>query len=266
MRSRHLELGSLINTRDLGGMKTADGRTILPGKLIRSGQLFGVSPSDLERISELVDTVVDFRTEREKAECPDVPVPGSSYHFIPVLESFAKGISREKKSDEDFIITLARDPEEACRHMCAMYSAFVESDYSLSRYGRFLRILLEDHDRAVLWHCSVGKDRAGIGALLVQKILGVSDEDVIEDYLATNDYVQDEFRKVSALVHQKLMSDDPSIDRSMEFFFFANRSYIESFFDSINKRFGSFNSFVRDGLGLSDEDVTLLRQKYLSRS
>ena len=266
MRSRHLELGSLINTRDLGGMKTADGRTILPGKLIRSGQLFGVSPSDLERISELVDTVVDFRTEREKGECLDALIHGSSYHFFPVLESFAKGTSREKKSVEDFIITLARDPEGARLHMCDMYRAFVESDYSLSQYGRFLRILLEDHDRAVLWHCSVGKDRAGIGALLVQKILGVPEEDVTEDYLATNDYVQEGYRKVSALVHQKFRSDDPVIDKSMEFFFFANRSYIESFFDSINKRFGSFDAFVRDGLGLSDEDVALMKQKYLSRS
>lgn len=266
MRSRHLEFGSLINTRDLGGMKTTDGRTILPGKLIRSGQLFEITPSDLERISELVDTVVDFRTEQEKAESPDARIPGSSYHFIPVLESFAKGISREKKSDEDFIITLARDPEGARLHMCDMYRAFVESDYSLSQYGRFLRILLEDHDRAVLWHCSVGKDRAGIGALLVQKILGVPEDDVTEDYLATNDYVQEGYRKVSALVHQKFRSDDPVIDKSMEFFFFANRSYIESFFDSINKRFGSFDAFVRDGLGLSDEDVALMKQKYLSRS
>jgi protein-tyrosine phosphatase len=147
-----------------------------------------------------------------------------------------------------------------------MYSAFVESDYSLSQYGRFLRILLEDHDRAVLWHCSVGKDRAGIGALLVQKILGVSDKDVIEDYLSTNDYVQDGFRKVSALVHRKFGSDDPAIDKSMEFFFFANKSYIGEFFDSVDRRFGSFDAFVRDGLGLSDKDVTLLRHKYLSRS
>ena len=67
MTSRHLEFDRLPNTRDLGGMTAYGGRTIMPGRLVRSGQLFDITSSDSEKLSDLVDTVVDFRTEQEKA-------------------------------------------------------------------------------------------------------------------------------------------------------------------------------------------------------
>ena len=63
-----LKFDKLSNTRDLGGMRTEDGRTIVPGKLIRSGQLYDITESDIRKLSELVDTVVDLRTEEEKRE------------------------------------------------------------------------------------------------------------------------------------------------------------------------------------------------------
>ena len=264
MTSRHLEFDRLPNTRDLGGMTAYGGRTIVPGRLIRSGQLFDITPSDSEKLSAMIDTVVDFRTEQEKAENPDNTVPGSCYHFIPVIDSFSSGVSREAESDEEVIGRLVFDPEGSRQYMCSIYRRFVERDFAVSGYGKFLRILLEDHDRAVLWHCSVGKDRAGIAAVLIERLLGVSGQDILEDYLATNMYVMDELQKVTAYAHQKSGSDDPVIDRSMAYIFGTDRSYIETFFSAVDSRFGSFDAFVRDGLGLSDDDVNLLRKKYLS--
>ena len=264
MTSRHLEFDRLPNTRDLGGMTAYGGRTIMPGRLVRSGQLFDITSSDSEKLSDLVDTVVDFRTEQEKAENPDTMVPGTRYHFIPVIDSFSSGVSREAGSDEDIIGKLVFDPEASRQYMCSMYRRFVESDFSVSQYSKFFRILMEDHDKAVLWHCSVGKDRAGIASMLIEKILGVPEQDILEDYLATNMYVKDELQKVTAYAHQKSGSDDPVIDRSMAYIFGTDRSYIETFFNVADSRFGSFDAFVRDGLGLSDDDVNLLRKKYLS--
>ena len=65
--------------------------------------------------------------------------------------------------------------------MRSMYRKFV-GDYCVSRYSRFVQILLEDHDKAVLWHCSAGKDRAGVGAVIIEEILGVPRETIISDY------------------------------------------------------------------------------------
>lgn len=264
MTSRHLEFDRLPNTRDLGGMRANGGRTIVPGRLIRSGQLYDITSSDSEKLSFLIDTVVDFRTQQEKAENPDTMIPGTRYQFIPVIDSFSSGVSREQESDEEIIGKLVFDSEASRLYMCSMYRRFVKSDFSVSGYGKFLRILMEDHDRAVLWHCSVGKDRAGIAAVLIEKLLGVSEQDIIEDYLATENYIQEGLREVTVYAHQKSGSDDPVIDRSMAYIFGTDRSYIEEFFRAVDERFGSFDAFVRDGLKLSDDDVNLLRTKYLS--
>jgi len=258
-----LKFDNLSNTRDLGGMVSSDGRTIVPGKLIRSGQLYNLTESDIKRLSGLIDTVIDLRTEDERREKPDDVVPGTGYHFIPVVASFSEGVSREGGSVENMVARLVFNPEGARNHLGSMYRKFVFSDYSLSQYGRFLRILLDDHDRAVLWHCSVGKDRAGTAAVIIEKILGIPDQAIIDDFLKTNDYLKEDLARMIAYAKSKTGSDDPLIEQSMRYLFGTDRSYIESFFSAVNERFGTFDAFERAGLGLSDSDVERLREKYL---
>ena len=258
-----LKFDKLSNTRDLGGMRTEDGRTIVPGKLIRSGQLYDITESDIRKLSELVDTVVDLRTEEEKRENPDVQIPGSSYHYIPVVQSFSEGVSREEGSVENMIARLVFNPEGALSHLRGMYRKFVFSDYSLSQYSKFFRILLEDHKKAVLWHCSVGKDRAGTAALIIEKILGIPDEAIIEDFLKTGEFLKEDILKMIAYAKMKTGSDDSRIEQSMRYLFGPDRSYIETFFEAVNERFGTFEAFVQAGLGLSDSEVERLREKYL---
>ena len=263
MTSRRLDFEKLPNTRDLGGMKTADGRTVRQGRLIRSGQLAGLPGADIARLAELIDTIADFRTEEEKGEDPDCDIPGAAYHFIPILEAVAAGVSHEAESEEQVFARLVFDPEASGNHMCGMYRKFAESEYSVSQYSRFIHILMEDHDRAVLWHCSVGKDRAGTAAVIIQKILGVSDEDILRDYLDTNGYLKDELDRVIAYARMKTGSDDPRIESSVRKLYSTDRSYLQAFLDAVDRRYGSFDGYVHEGLGLSDSDIQLLREKYL---
>ena len=94
MFSRKLNYKSLPNIRDLGGMRTDDGRQIISGKLIRSGHLSGMPEEELEKISGLVGTVIDFRTDNERLENPDVQIAEASYYHIPIVESFTPGSQR----------------------------------------------------------------------------------------------------------------------------------------------------------------------------
>lgn len=38
----------------------------------------------------------------------------------------------------------------------------------------------------LLHHCTVGKDRTGIGSLIIYLLLGVGEEDILDEYLLTN--------------------------------------------------------------------------------
>ena len=78
----------LDNTRDLGGMPAADGRRICSGRLFRSGQLYDADEFDRQKLEEMLDLVVDLRTEKERSEKPDPDLAGVQYCSIPALDSF----------------------------------------------------------------------------------------------------------------------------------------------------------------------------------
>ena len=76
-----------------------DGQRIRPHRLIRSGQLSGMTEKDARGLVEeyQLKTVVDFRTEREKEESPD-PIPeGVAYLEIPILDELSVGITRDQE-------------------------------------------------------------------------------------------------------------------------------------------------------------------------
>lgn len=105
-----IPLEGLHNTRDLGGFETADGRKIRPRRLIRSGQLSGMTEKDKQVLTEDygLRTDVDFRTGQERTEAPDPRLPGVAYVENPILSDQAIGITREKDSEEDMMKLLVQ--------------------------------------------------------------------------------------------------------------------------------------------------------------
>ena len=200
----HMAFDGIKNIRDLGGIPAADGRHIKSGKLIRSGRLFQASADDLNRIAQMVDTVVDFRTDREVEEKPNPVIPGVAYHQIPVFEMLTAGITREAETEETLMKKLVQNAENARQYMCSMYENFVAKEHSVEAYREFLQLLMKEHERAVLWHCSVGKDRAGVAALILLEILGADREIILEDYLKTNEFAETEIARITEYVMQKM--------------------------------------------------------------
>lgn len=262
-----LNFEKLHNTRDLGGMKNADGKTIVPGKLIRSGHLARLPESDISKLSELVGTIVDFRTEDEQNENPDVILPGVSYHTFLIVDSDSAGISREQGAMKELVKRVIDKPADAKKYMCDLYRSMAESDVISARYSDFIRLLLEDSERAVLWHCTAGKDRAGIASVIVEELLGVPREDIIADYLKTDEYLVDDVNGLVAFI-KKMVARDFAIDdatatTSLKYLFSTEKDYIECFYRALEERFGNVENYIRSGLGLSAGEVETFREKFL---
>lgn len=261
--SRLLEFEKLHNIRDLGGMPTLDGRVIAGGRLIRCGHLAEIGGNDKKKLGELLGVAVDFRTDGERAEKPDAEIPGVKYYHIPILDSLTAGISREAEADRDLLSRLVLKPAEAKRHMCDMYRAFAENEFSVSQYGKFIGILLEGSDRAVLWHCTAGKDRAGIGAVIIEEILGVPKDVILSDYLKTNDYLKADIRFLTEFVKKQAGTDSVLADEALGYLFGAQEEYIAAFYETVEKKYGGFDAFIRLGLCVTDEKRDELRKNYL---
>ena len=261
--SELIKLQGLSNTRDLGGMLGADGRKIVKGKLIRSGHLHSATPADIAQLSECIDLVVDFRTERECAEKPGPALPGARMLHLPIFESFAAGVSREQESDKAAFAMIANAPEKARQNMIDIYLGFVTSDFSIGQYRRFIRLLLERKDKATLWHCTAGKDRAGFAAVLVQTLLGVDRAAIMEDYLRTNDYLAGEVNALCDMVGRMLDGLDERSDRAVHYLFGAVEEYLEAVYEKADTLYGGLDQYISGALGISDEERLLFCSLYL---
>ena len=253
----------LNNTRDLGGIAATDGKHITYGKLIRSGRLGTGSEEDIRTIGDLVSAVVDFRSDNEKSETPDPEIKGVESFHIPIIEDLAAGVSRDQKSDEEAFMMLANDPDGALKYMCRTYEGFVTSESARKGYRRFVDLLLEGREKAILWHCTAGKDRAGFAAAIVLEMLGVDRETIIQNYLKTNDLIEDDINRMVSMFFKMTGSSDKNTESALRYMFSAKREYLEAAFNCVEHKYGDFKGFLTEGLGISDEDITRMRNMYL---
>ena len=253
----------LKNIRDLGGMESSDGRKVRYGKLIRSSHLADLTAAEAERLSELVGVIVDFRTVGECRQKPDVVPASVRYIHLPVVDSLKPGITREEESDFQAIMHLAKDPEGARQYMCGMYRSFADSETAVRQYEAFVRLLLEDREKAVLWHCTAGKDRAGVACVIVGEILRIPREAIVRDYLKTNEYLKGEVAFLTEYIKSQVKSDSALNEESIQYLFGARQEYIETYYEQIRKNYGGFHRFLADALHLSSQDMETFQQIYL---
>ena len=265
--SRYIAFEGIVNSRDLGGMKTRDNAVVKSSRLIRSGHLANATEEDVRILGGLIDTVADLRTETERQQNPDAAVPGVTSHHLSILEGRSMGPRRE--DDQSDMENKPRrriqtDREEVARNFSNLYRGFITSEHSRKQYAAFLRLLLDEHEKAVLWHCSAGKDRAGTASVLVETILGMDRDSILEDYMLTNQYNI----KENELIRERLgrenggtLSDEAW--NAMQMLFIADESYLAALYDEAGKCFGSLEKYITEGLGMTPAELERIREKYL---
>lgn len=249
---RLLPMDGSHNTRELGGYKTTDGKTIKWGKLFRSDKLSDISKTDQAYLQNLgIKKIVDFRSEQEKAEDPNIIPTGISYVEMPIS---VDGAMRSKIE----AVLKGETDREVQSFLIDANKEFVTNYADV--YENFLRGLIDD-DAPTLFHCTAGKDRAGFAAAITLIALGVSKEDVINDYMKTNAFTQERIEEILGQIElMSLYQSDVEILRPL---LGVEQIYIETAFRTAEKKYGSLENFIRDGLNISDEDIQKLRNKFL---
>ncbi len=251
----NLNLQGAPNARDLGGLRTADGRTVRPGLLLCSGELSRLTATDAEALQRLnLKTVVDFRTERERAQKPDVKLPGVQYIVCPIEANAVPPMVRAA-------IACGKRAED---YMASLYPPLVEDDYSVGQYRSFLDLVLHHADGALLYHCTAGKDRVGVGTLLLLSALGVDRKTILEDYLLTNIRIAPDTERM--LAEARRYTSDPDALNALRTFDGAKETYINLIWDSVESRYGSVDAFLAERLGIGPDARATLRQKYLTET
>jgi protein-tyrosine phosphatase len=252
---RRLPLEGTDNFRDLGGYRTRDGRTVKWGRVYRSGELSGLTPKDRAYLKHIgLRVVTDLRSEHERELEPSPPL---DQHTID-LPIHQKGI--EPDEIQEMIQTGGITTLYSNDLMLAAYRSFV-ADYA-SRWALLLQQLQDPGSVPLMFHCTAGKDRTGFGAAVFLLALGVPEETIYQDYLATNWYRRDftqlvlRFAPVYSLFRTKPEAVYPLLA--------ARREYLEAAFDLMKERYGSIDAYLEEALGLTPERRAALQAAFLT--
>lgn len=249
------------NFRELGGYRAADGRRVKYGLLYRGGNLDTLtSPADRAKLQSLgLKEILDLRSAGESAMHPDPAVPGANCQRVcgmrnadgSEMDFSGQGIERLRQEKEAFERSVGRQVHDF-EWFRAMYR---QMPFGNPAYHT-LFAMLESHRVPVLFHCSCGKDRTGIAAMLILLALGVSRRGALADYMLTNTYRR--------AIIERFLADKPADQRDL---LLPVEGVSEPMgagaIDEILQRYPSYEAYFAAEYGITAARLTALRDYYL---
>lgn len=250
----------LSNFRDVGGLKTADGRTFRAGVLFRSDELSRLNATDLLKLQGLgIKLICDLRSpgESHKKRRPRLPDESIRVVNVPIHEQATQDPSRRKLLG----FLLGKTGGDRFREFSRDYYHHIAFGQT-ARIREVITLLSEEQHLPALIHCTAGKDRTGFLAALIQLLVGVPYEVVMEDYLRTNDYFGprlEKFIKVMRVVTLSQVSPE-----RMRLILMAHPEFLNEVHDTIVKRYGAVETYLREACGIDRDTLKKLKDRLLA--
>ncbi len=258
---RRKEIKSLAFFRDLGGVLTKDNKVVKSGLLFRTSETKDLSPEDKKSLLEdyNLSVCIDLRTPEEVEISPDAFKDEIEYFHIPLLSNEENpAVTKETR-----VAVLKRRIREGGmkKHISQLYRRLINSADSIAGFRQIFDILKRDKEETIAYHCTQGKDRTGMVSAFILAALGVDKETIIKDYLTFNSFHR--FKRFWIYVGMFIVFFPSKKATELNYALVARRYYIEAAFEEIEKQYGNLISFLKKAIGLSDNDLSFLRKKYL---
>jgi len=182
-----IEIKSVPNFRDAGGMPVMGGKRIRSNMIFRSASPDNITRKDIAKLHELgIRTIIDLRAPYES---------GNKVRRIDGIETVSFPLDFEKKTRENLIPLLKR--KDGMEHIPALIdSLYMEIlDGSVGVFRDVVGLLLDPSRTPLLIHCQAGKDRTGILSALIQLSLDADHGSIISNYMASNSALMAIFKK-----------------------------------------------------------------------
>lgn len=263
IKNQRIKYKHITALRDLGGIFNFRGIRIKKGLIYRSSDLSKFSKEEGEEFAKAfnIGHVIDLRAPDEVSFYPDVECDAFIYHHFPVLNNEQNPVvNRHTRSK--LITETVRDYGSGYNYMKNFYAVLATSEQAHEYYSKVFDVLLSNTEgKAIDYHCKQGKDRTGMCSALILSALGVDKESIILDYLAYNTFAKTKSMLVSILVFIRFYRF--KVCKSLYYVQMAKRTFIDIFFKTIDKEYGSMKDFLHNQLHLDDEKIAKLKEMYL---
>lgn len=248
---------------DLGNTKSSDGRKLKMRRIFRCSYLIKIDKETEELLLNKyhIHHCVDFRTDEEVTNFPELVDSKINYYHFPMLENHEnKMITKENRLG--VLKEMSKEKGGAKQSMIRFYSLLATSTKAQKAYRNFIDVLLKaKDDEGVVFHCTQGKDRTGIAMVIILSILGMDKKTIYKKYMAYN-RLRWSFRFWVSV--GMILVKSPKLALNLDRIIGTRKAYIESTYHAIEENYQSVDNYIRNIIKVSEEEIDLLKQKYLA--
>lgn len=243
-----------MSLRDLGGQRGADGRTVRHGLLFRGAALTDLTEEQKARVDELgLRLVFDLRAQTEARGRDDYVPEGAAYVRIAGMYD-KEGV--EVDFSPESIMRIEKQVGDPSLLMSELYGDMARGNPAVRELvARFCA-----GDAPLYFHCTAGKDRTGVCAALLLSILGVSDEDIVDEFLLTNVYRSSIINNPPEVLPPWLPSFDGEAWRKANG---VDAASLKAMFMAADEGCDTREEYFLQEFGLDEDGLRELRDRYL---
>jgi protein-tyrosine phosphatase len=256
--TRHIDFDGIQNFRDFGGYATACGGRMARGRFFRSANHHRATEADLGRLAGFgLDVIVDLRQPSEREREPSRRWSGFAAAVVENAEPETTVDFHGQVQSADLSATWFFD------HAIDFYGRAPYEPRHVDLFRRYFNALAES-DGAILVHCAAGKDRTGLICALTHHIAGVHRDDMLEDYLLTNDPARLASRIAFIREWFEARQGRRVSDEALEVAVSVDAAYLERAFAAIEAQHGSLDVYLVDVLEVDPALRERLRDRLLA--
>jgi protein-tyrosine phosphatase len=217
-----------LNTRDLGGYPTKDGHLVVYNRFIRSDSLDMLNEEGRDFLfKNNIRTQIDLRTDNVIINFPSELQKDErfNYYHYPLVEG--SGIPLTDENASKLYLQMVGNHDTFKKIFTTIYEA----------------------KGGVIYNCTAGKDRTGMVTTLLLLLAGVSEENIIEDYMASNECIY-------SRIHLK-MERSSTFPHSLGY---CKREYIEEFLRLFKEKYRDVNNYLLT-IGLTNEQIKTIKNR-----
>ena len=229
-KKRQIVLEGAQNVRDMGGYKAENGKITKWRKFIRADGLERLSRSDIKKLLDYGLSIdIDLRSDMEYESWVDV------LQHCREVDYYQVQLLKDLRISFDSLGGIYVNTADSCQK--GFYKVF--------------KIMADNPEKTILFHCAAGKDRTGMTAALLLMLAGVSKEDIITNYTVTTENLYS--------VLERFSNEN---DENLKDYLGSEGEYIERFVNHIEKKYHGAESYMKK-LGLKESEIKTLKESFL---